>query len=53
MSAELMSMGFSRPNFNVHFENHGSSGWLGGVSEICAHLITALFVKQHIDEIIS
>ena len=23
MSAELISTGFSRPNFNVHFENHG------------------------------
>ena len=23
ISAELMSTGFSRPKFNLHFENHG------------------------------
>ena len=52
ISAELMSICFSRPKFNAHFENHGQSGWLGGVSEIYAHLFTIFIVKQHMGKII-
>ena len=52
ISAESMSIGFSRPKFNVNFKNHGSPGWLGGISEICFHLLTSFFVKQHVGRII-
>ena len=52
MSAELISIDFSRPNSNVHFQDHGQSGWLGGISEIYAHLFTELFVKQNLGGVI-
>ena len=52
ISAELMSTGFSRPKFNLHFENHGKSDWLRSVPGIWAHFFTIFFVKQHMGEII-